>query len=211
VIGTNPVTLANSEFDRNTASSSGNNDGGGALFIGNVPATIVGCRFLLNHSNGVGGAIAYTGTTGVLAVHSSTFFGNSAARFGGGIRNNAGALTLVNDVFWDNTAVTDGAQIFNATTAASAQVSYCDIKGSGFTTNGNIDADPLFTSTTDPINLALAPGSPCRNTGSTASLPPDTADLDGDGNTTEPIPLALGNAARVQGAAVDMGAYESAP
>jgi hypothetical protein len=171
----------------------------------------VGCRFSQNRtSGGSGGAISYVGTTGTLAVHSSTFFGNTA-KFGAGIQNRAGTLTLVNDVFWGNTATSDGNQILNMGATATTQASYCDIQGSGFTTNGNIDADPLFTSTVAPINLALAAGSPCRNTGSTAALPPDTADVDGDGNTTEPLPQALANTARVQGAAVDMGAYESAP
>lgn len=54
----------------------------------------------------------------------------------------------------------------------------------------------------------LKPGSPCINTGSNALLPPDTTDLDGDGDTTEPLPLDIMGNRRIIGGTVDMGAYE---
>ena len=72
---------------------------------------------------------------------------------------------------------------------------------------GNIAADPLFV---DPANgdYRLQAGSPCIDVGNTAALPADATDLDGDGDTTEPIPFDLDGAPRVVGEAVDMGAYE---
>jgi len=69
---------------------------------------------------------------------------------------------------------------------------------------GCIDADPLFADADGRLSL----GSPCIDTGSNAALPPDTADLDGDGDTTEPIPLDLDGNARIFNGVVDMGAYE---
>ena len=89
-----------------------------------------------------------------------------------------------------------------------------------------MDADPLFLDP-DPEpywpglpgpepDLRLAPGSPCIDAGSTAALPPDTLDLNGNGDTTEPVPHDLDGAPRIAGdpcgsgdaAPVDRGAYE---
>jgi hypothetical protein len=58
----------------------------------------------------------------------------------------------------------------------------------------------------DDVRLAF--DSPCVNAGDNTALPPDVLDLDGDGNTSEPIPIDLAGAARVQEGVVDMGAYE---
>ena len=56
--------------------------------------------------------------------------------------------------------------------------------------------------------FTLIPGSPCIDTGNTDALPPDNADLDDDGDTTEPIPFDLDDNPRVSNGIVDMGAYE---
>ena len=99
-------------------------------------------------------------------------------------------------------------------------------------TNGNISADPLFASVSpgpDGIwgtpddtfgDLRLLTFSPCIDAGSNADVPTDAADLDGDGNVAEPLPVDLAGGARFlddpqvadtgAGTApiVDMGAYE---
>ncbi len=84
-------------------------------------------------------------------------------------------------------------------------------------TNGNISADPRFVSSTV---WRLLPGSPCIDAGSNADVPADMADLNGNGNTTEPLPIDLGGAGRFADdpctadtgsgtpPIVDMGAYE---
>jgi hypothetical protein len=62
----------------------------------------------------------------------------------------------------------------------------------------------------------LQPGSPCIDAGDNNSVPTDTNDLDGDGNTTEPIPFDLDGRPRITDGdcndsnVVDMGAYEFA-
>jgi hypothetical protein len=60
----------------------------------------------------------------------------------------------------------------------------------------------------NPGDLHLQPISPCIDAGSNAALPPDTLDLDGDGNTDEPLPIDLDGAPRISGRTVDMGVYE---
>lgn len=51
--------------------------------------------------------------------------------------------------------------------------------------------------------------SPCKNKGQTFALPPDVADLDWDGNTTEKVPLDLNGDPRKVEFIVDMGCYET--
>ncbi|MDC0547420.1 right-handed parallel beta-helix repeat-containing protein [Opitutales bacterium] len=81
------------------------------------------------------------------------------------------------------------------------------------------NSDPLFVNIDNPIGpdgiwftdddgLRVQTDSPAIDAGYNDSLPPDTNDLDKDGNTTEPIPYdALGKTRRI-GANVDIGAYE---
>jgi Dockerin type I domain len=53
--------------------------------------------------------------------------------------------------------------------------------------------------------------SPALNAGSNALIPADAADLDGDGNTAEPLPFDQRGFARIFNATVDMGAFEVQP
>jgi hypothetical protein len=88
--------------------------------------------------------------------------------------------------------------------------------------DGNISTDPLFVQDPDPGldglwgtgdddlgDPQLLSGSPCVDAGDNDSVPPDTADLDDDGDTVEPVPIDLDGHARVLCYDVDMGAYES--
>jgi len=95
------------------------------------------------------------------------------------------------------------------------EVTHCDVQG-GWSGTGNIHHDPLFIS---PGKFSIEGqwiqgdyqvklGSPVINKGKTTALPPDIADIDGNGNTTEPIPLDLVLDSRVQNNRVDIGAYE---
>ncbi len=85
-------------------------------------------------------------------------------------------------------------------------VTHSDVQG-GYDGDGNIDADPLFVDAAGG-DLHLTSGSPCVDTGDAASLPDDVADLDGDADVSEPLPVDLDGAPRVAGEALDLGAYE---
>jgi hypothetical protein len=86
----------------------------------------------------------------------------------------------------------------------------------GMDGGGNIAADPQFvdpdgtdnTPGTADDNLRLLATSPALDAGNNADLPADTADLDGDGDTSEPLPLDLDGGPRIVNGIVDMGAYE---
>ena len=84
---------------------------------------------------------------------------------------------------------------------------------------GNIDMDPLFLDPNGPDGLIGTPDddlrfgrqSPCFDGGDDGALPLDSADLDGDGDISERIPLDLAGNPRSYGDWVDMGAYEYTP
>jgi hypothetical protein len=73
---------------------------------------------------------------------------------------------------------------------------------------GNINANPMFADAANGDYHLLAE-SPCIDAGDNTALPPDTLDLDDDGDTEEPIPFDLDGSPRISGLAVDMGAYEA--
>jgi len=193
---------------------------------------LINCAFVGNHGGHGGGAI----TGGDPTLVNCLLIGNSALR-GGGI--DGGTPTVTNCTFSRNSAQIGGAMNFESGSEsllltnsvlwgdtpqeisigdASATVTYSDIQG-GWAGEGNIDADPLFVDP-DSGDYRLQPCSPCIDAADNYSVPPDTLDLDGDGDTTEPIPFDLdGNSRFVDDPAtpdtgngeppiVDMGAYE---
>ncbi|MES2659913.1 MAG: choice-of-anchor D domain-containing protein [Verrucomicrobiota bacterium] len=82
-----------------------------------------------------------------------------------------------------------------------------------------INLDPEFAEVTDPVGpdllwrteddgLRLTVASPAVGKGKPLFLPKDTADLDSDANLAETVPLDAVGFARIQDAALDLGAYE---
>ncbi|MHC4107342.1 MAG: right-handed parallel beta-helix repeat-containing protein [Planctomycetota bacterium] len=172
--------------------------GGGIVDVGD--STLINCVFSQNTSGSGGGLFSASHTTLV----NCTLSGNTGS--GVIVENGLGSPTLTNCILWGNTPAQIG--MFSGAPVVTATLNYCDIQG-GWSGSGsnNIDADPLFVQpASDDVRLSF--GSPCVNAGSNAALPPDTLDLDGDGNTTEPIPFDLAGNPRVLAGIVDMGAYE---
>jgi hypothetical protein len=138
--------------------------------------------------------------------------GPAAINCGPALDQSNSELTITNSILWDggNEILSQGNSVVTVT--------YTDVQG-GWLGTGNINADPLFVLSvgldtlagTEDDNLRLGTGSPCVDHGSTALLPADFADLDGNGDVKGPLPLDLAGNARVMGSAVDMGAYESQP
>ncbi|MHC4787356.1 MAG: right-handed parallel beta-helix repeat-containing protein, partial [Planctomycetota bacterium] len=190
------TALANCVFGNNQA---GFHSGGAAFVQGNE--TLVNCVFSENTAS-IGGGIYCSST---MAIDTCTFSRNSP---GGLVVDASGAPVFTNCILWGNLSYQIGHDPNFPWTPPP--VYFSDIEG-GWTGPGsdNIDADPLFVQA-GTGDVRLTEGSPCLDAGSTSALPPDAHDLDGDGDTGEPLPVDLDGNPRVQGAAVDMGAYEGA-
>jgi hypothetical protein len=188
-VGTSHVntTFVNCVVARNVADSLA-----GGIAEGSAQSTMINCVLSRNEAP-IGGGVVF-GDPGAGQLLNCTIAGNVA----GGIGGESDNLAVDNCILWGNTEW----QIEYPTDA----VTYSDVQG-GWPGEGNIDADPLFVQPgTDNVRLSI--GSPCGNAGINAALPPDEFDLDGDGDTSEPLPLDLDHNPRLQGGTVDMGAYE---
>ncbi len=200
-------TLTNVTFSGNFTMWWGN---GGGIYNNSSNPTLTNVTFSGNNGEDNGGGMANYSSSPTLA--NVTFSGNLAGQNGGAIYNSTSTPTLANGILWGNTAYSSGAQIYNVSSAPS--IAYSDIQDAFDASNvwdanlgtdggGNRDADPLFVD-----NLRLATSSPAIDMGNNDRLPADTADLDGDGDTTEPVPFDLDGNLRIVNDTVDMGAYE---
>jgi parallel beta-helix repeat protein len=208
---------------------SGNSAGtwGGGMYNAFSSPTLANCALSGNSAGYDGGGMHNSSSSPTLV--NCTFSGNSAGYDGGGMDNYGISLpTLLNCVLWGNAATTSGPEVHNFDADSTPTFSHCDIEGSGgsgasWNTSlgadggNNIADNPLFmdpdgadniVGTVDDDLRLTAGSSPCIDAGDTTALPADTADLDGDTNTTEDIPHDLDGSPRVVGSEVDMGAYE---
>jgi len=159
--------------------------GGGIYNLRSSP-TVTNCAFTHNWVGDIGGGICNVRSSPT--VTNCTFTDNWADIYGGGMCNwENSSPSVTNCILWSNSA-----EIYNEYESGGATVTYSDVQG-GWPGEGNIDADPLFVNGATG-DLHLLPGSPCIDAGDNAAVSTST-DLDGN--------------PRIQGVAVDMGAYET--
>ncbi|MCK4660254.1 MAG: hypothetical protein KAV82_12095, partial [Phycisphaerae bacterium] len=197
--------VTNCTFTQNSATM------GGGLWADYSHVT--GCIFFEN-SAGHGGGMVFGSSYSTSSVTNCTFTANVASGWGGAIYNYLGTTTVANCVLWGDTAnngdeiaICDGTLTISFSDIAGGAASAYIAGGAIIDGEGNINSNPLF-SNPGSNDFHLSAGSPCIDTGTNGALPADTADLDGDGDTTEPLPLDLDGNPRVVNNIVDMGVYE---
>jgi subtilisin family serine protease len=210
------VTLTNCTFSGNWTVDGG----GGGINHGTNIMTLVNCTFTGNVANDAnGGGMCIRDRTSA-TLSNCTFAGDSAHS----------GRALVCDSLWQsypsnlqvaNCIFRDGVdQILNNDNSVIT-ITYSDVQGGWAGPGGNnINIDPDFVDATNPDpnlrDYRLRPSSLCIDVGDNNSVPPDTFDLDGDGNTTELLPWDLDGHLRFADGdcnnteVVDMGAYEFA-
>ncbi|MCO6438691.1 MAG: DUF1565 domain-containing protein [Phycisphaerae bacterium] len=206
------VSAASPGISNSTISSNRAKIEGGGLYFDLADAEMANCTVVANNS--------YLLRGGAISFHNSS-------------------PTIANSVFAFNYSgiyrqVPDSAPLFRNNSIGRNM--WYDYSGLSDQTgiDGNISAETLFlkppgvghdglwgTSDDDLGDLRLIPGSPCIDAGDNSAVPADVADLDGDGDTTEPLPLDLAGMPRFTDdlitpdtggsppPVVDMGAYET--
>jgi hypothetical protein len=222
------LTVRNCSFIGNAAFD------GGAVVAANADTTFVNCVFSGNDGADHGGGVyVFAGTA---ALVNCTFAGNSTGGSGGGVYVQFGDVQLTGCILWSNSdagGTDESAQVHVA--SGTLAVNYSCVQGLSGSLGGvgNIGADPLFAAPvgkdgligTLDDDLRLMGGSPAIDAANNAALPADADDLDGDGDTSELLPIdrdglprfkdipAAPNTGAGKPPLADMGAYEkqSAP
>ncbi|MBT8485286.1 MAG: hypothetical protein HKO59_13450 [Phycisphaerales bacterium] len=210
VSGSHPI-VASCHFRRNVATYSG----GGINLTEDSSAVVTNSIFVANTA--FHGAGLY-GTESVFDLTNSTITANTADRVAGGLYllSSPSASRVENCIFWQNDAdQTPSASEILGELGPGPVVTTSIVTG-GYAGAGNRDEDPQFVDADGPDDefgtpdddLRLNAASPAVDTGDTSGLPADVADLDADGDLTEPTPLDHAGAARITGGVVDLGAHE---
>lgn len=146
----------------------------------------------------LGNVSSPTGTAVLSGTYANVYFRGVTAALGMGqaeVSTDSGVSTYIYDsIFRDDIGA--GLPFTQGSTVQYSNTTYAY----GGT---NTTADPLLDANGVPAN-----NSPVINAGSNTYLPADVGDVDGDGNTTETLPLDFAGNSRIQGGTVDMGAYE---
>jgi CSLREA domain-containing protein len=202
------VTLANSSFSLNRASS------GGALFFDGGPATVTGTTANANHATNGGGI--YSESSG-LAVVNSTISGNTASAQGGGLVS-GGVTSLRNTTINANSAPAGGNLQNNATinlkntiVGDAASGPNCGGTGAWGNQGGNLESNAAPPTTCIEIPQGSVSLGPLQNNGGptlTHALLP-AADPDAINNAADCEGMTdQRGVPRNLGGACDSGAYE---
>jgi hypothetical protein len=139
------LNFTNCRFIGNEANVTSSSNGGVCVLWGTADSTLfVNCLLSDNHANQYGGVIKGAGTTQFV---NCTVSRNSAGSYGGvSILFPENILKFENSIVWQNTAATDGSDIFLNSQTVTASSCILDPSKSSSSISGtdNINADPLF-------------------------------------------------------------------
>lgn len=176
-IGNGPARIYNTTFSGNTAKKQG-----GALWTGEAASVALWNSTFYNNdavgvnsSDGYGGAM-YVASSGLFSLTSATVANNHAGQFGGGIWSKGSNVSLINDIFSNNTATNPwGVSQHCDRTYGSARNNIQWPALAGDTRCGAVKfADPLLAAPPPTINegftetMALQNGSPAIDAGDSA-------------------------------------------
>jgi len=202
----NGLTAFNVRFLDNQSS------GGGAITCNNCNIEIVNGLFVNNRGSFRGGVLENV-VNGEVTLTNVTAWGNEAGGSGQGGAIGGGAQTIINNsIFWGNGD--DAIENFNnSVTPSHSLFEDENPPGDGNLDGTDADNTPIVVRLPDADDddygdLRMLPESPTINQGNSDLLPADEFDIDGDGNTSEPLPLDLDGNTRVIGSAVDLGPFE---
>jgi len=189
--------VVNSSFLTNMADQHG-----AGMFLSHMGTNdsldITNCQFYANGATNGGTANQGAGVCllsgGVSKIVNCTFASNYAngSTVGQALRvDGTSQATVSNSILFFN----NYSGSTNPPISGSPTVTYSDIEGS-FTGAGNILGNPMF------INLGLgrlglASNSPCLDAADYSKVLADILDVNGDGNTTQILPIDLGGATRL--------------
>ena len=184
---------------------------GGAVYLGSDDvATLTNC--ILTANSAEKGGVLYVGNDSYARLKDCTVTGNRATDNGGALYfDGPDDAIITNCILWSDTPQ----EIYPDLLGNEIVITYNDVQG-GWPGQGNINIEPCFVDAgywdANGVwidgNYHLLQTSACINAGDNSSLPADTQDLDGDSNTTEPIPYDLDGNPRIVYDVVDMGAFE---
>ncbi|MGK7911175.1 MAG: choice-of-anchor Q domain-containing protein [Synechococcus sp.] len=186
----------------------------GDLFISNSTVSGNSAGYLGPTSNG-----DEISSSGNIEIVNSTISGNSGEVVAG-IEVSNGSASISNSTVLTSTQLYNRSQLSlnNSITGPiftdrAIQTSGINIVENGVVT-GSLTLDPklgpLQNNGGPTKTHALLPGSPAIGLGNNSTLPADVKDLDGDGNTSEPIPFDQRGEGfnRIANGTVDIGAFE---
>jgi hypothetical protein len=168
------------------------NGGGVAL----EKSTMLNCLIVNNKASGSGGGVRLTGDSSGEGINSyvyNTTIVNNTAGNGGGISANNGGM-FQNCIIWNNKA---GSNPGDVSGGKGTYTLYREATA----TNGNINSNPLFINL-DNGDFRLSAGSPAIDAGLAVTTQQAGITV---------LSTDLAGAVRINGAAVDMGAYEYSP
>ena len=213
IVNGGTLNLINSTISGNSADLSGGGIDNQISTLNVTNSTISG-NYAYYGGGGIDNTAQYGGgaeRNAKVSLSNSTIAGNSAYYGGGGITNNLGTVSLSNSIIANN----ENADISKADDLDTINIKGINLVEDGSLTGKNvINQDPNLSPLQDnggsTKTHALRSGSPAINAGDNSEIPPDTQDLNGDGDTGENIPYDQRGQdfGRLVNGNVDLGSYE---